>query len=127
MAERDARFAPPKAIVEHAGDDSGLPRLHRVTSVAIAVALGGALAGGYLVVRNLVALGRPHRAWLAAGLFGAMFLSTVLVQLRWPASFFVAQLVVGLPRLAVATAIAWLLQWRFLRAHKRAQGRFRSR
>ena len=127
LADDINRFAPPKANIEHAEDPFGLPRLHRVTSTALAVLLGGALPGGYMVVRNLIALGRRRDAAVAAILFVALFAATFAAQLRWPGSFGFEQLIVGMPRLAIAVAIAWLMQRRLLRAHKRAQGEFHSR
>ena len=121
------RFAPPRSSVEPGEPALGRPRLHRVTSTALAVLLGGALPGGYMVVRNLIALGRRRDAGGAAILFIALFAATFAAQLRWPGTFEFEQVIVGLPRLAVATALAWLLQRRLLRAHKLAQGEFHSR
>jgi hypothetical protein len=121
------RFAPPKANVELDAQVNSLPRLHRVTSTALAVLLGGALPGGYMVVRNFIALKRPREAWLAGAVFVLLFAITFLVQLRSPAPFLLNQLSIGLPRLAAAVAAAWILQRRSLRAHKLAGGQFHSR
>ncbi len=126
----DERFAPPRANVEADETIEGLPRLHRVTSTALAVLLGGALPGGYMVVRNFVALKRPREAWIAGASFILLFAITFFVQLRLQGgsnSFWLRQLNVGMPRLLAAVGIAWVLQRKFLWAHKRAKGPFRSR
>jgi hypothetical protein len=125
----DERFAPPRANVEQdelALEPIGAPRLHRVSAVALAALLGGALPAGYLVYRNNVLLGRRRDAWIALGLFVVLFLATQYAQMRSPSDF-ISRISVAPPRMLAATLAAWILQRRLLRVHEHAGGRFRSR
>lgn len=115
-----ARFTPPRTPVIDTPVLNDERPLDRLSSIALATLMGSALAGGYLAWRNFMLLGRRRDAWIAAASFGA------LSAVAW----FIPSDLLDLSRIGQALAgwaVAAVLQRRFLRAHKLADGPFRSR
>lgn len=102
------------------------PKLHSLLSISVAVAIGGALASGFLVYQNFIALNRKADAKRSIALFLAIGLIALFIAWHTPSDFLSFMLSVGMPQIAVTVLAAWNLQAALIAAHHAAGGSFRS-
>lgn len=102
------------------------PKLHSLLSISVAVAIGGALAGGFLVYQNFIASNRLADAKRSIALFLAIGLIALITAWHTPPDFLSFMLSVGIPQIAVTVLAAWNLQAALFAAHHAVGGSFRS-
>lgn len=102
------------------------PKLHSLLSIFVAVAIGGALASGFLVYQNFIASNRQADAKRSIALFLAIGLIALITAWHTPPDFLSFMLSVGIPQITVTVLAAWNLQAALFAAHRVVGGSFRS-
>ena len=85
MAVVNARFAPPKAVLDVDGIVGNERRLHRLTSISLALFFSN-FAAAFLVWQNARWLGRRRDAWIGVILYGLLFAGSAALFTVWQPS-----------------------------------------
>jgi hypothetical protein len=102
------------------------PKLNSLVSIGVAATIGGALASGFLVYKNLAAANRAVEARRSIPLFVVIGFIALFAAWHLPSDFLSFTLWIGIPQISVVVLAAWNLQAPLFAAHRSTGGKFRS-